>query len=229
VGFWFVMRHHLRVGPADLRASYERHAQRASLPLPAVAHIDTFYYRPYRWYLGYSLINFLVIGVPVLVIGVYAVSRDMYSAIREHHQVVSETATATNCAEIHVAFRRYFDTVSDSCERYTWFTFGLSLLIAYEKWIGGYAITRSGKVWELRGWILASVYLFGLVSIVYNYGRALRSATATLSHLDCDIRVFTSEGSIVRFIFHLTHRYFWLIVAIALVGGNRVVEKILKL
>jgi len=214
-----IIRHHMRSGPDDLMRHYLRHG--------AIEHGEEWELlrRPYLLYLPYSIVNYVLIGIPVFAIGLYAVSSDTRVTKRDHDALVQGIASAPDCSAIDKIFRDYFNGSLDRCERYAWFSLCLAIVVAYEHHVGSYALTETATLWAWVGWIVVSVYFLTVLGIALFYENGFRASVRRLSNLHCDIRDFQKECSVLSFLTHLMRRYLWLNVALVLFGVLPLIAK----
>jgi hypothetical protein len=214
-----IVYHHLVWGPDDLRQHYLAHAGVAD---------SLAYHRPYLLYLPYSIVNYVLVGIPVFAIGLFAVSRDTASTKQEHDQLIKAISDAPSCDAIGIIFRDYFNGYSDRCERYAAFSLCLAIVVTYEHYIGSLALTETATRWAWIGWFVVGIYFLAILLIALYYEHGFRESVRRLSNLHCDIRTFEKDCSVLTFIGHLMRRYLVLNIALILFGVAPTLSKFLK-
>jgi hypothetical protein len=218
--FVMLWHHHLVVGPESLMTIWNDHLTHGIIKPITIRSTDyLLYHLPYILYLPYSIIVFIGCGVPLLMLGVYALYSDIYniSLSRKEFQqtVVGETAHSAN--DIKAALNRFGNKLLDSLSRYQWYALAMTVLVTYEYDFGRYTFTAPGWMYARMGYAISSVMLLSIVISVLIYESAFRRAVSSVDDSEAaNDHQFEKEYCVAEFIKRYFRRNVWAFLALVL-------------
>jgi hypothetical protein len=202
---------HWHFGPRDLAAW-------ASKQVLLGGSAWTMFQIPYLAYLPYSIVNYAVIGTPVMVIGIFAITTDWYLIRKSALSLVTDISAASNEENALKIFNRFVSVCSSGVGRYGSFVLGLAVVVTYEKYLGRYTLTSSGAMWALIAYALVGLYAILIAATMFYYHHGFRDAIAHIARVDGDVMDFTNRAGTVRFVQHILLRHWTIVIALALFG-----------
>ncbi|MBW4632633.1 MAG: AAA-like domain-containing protein [Iphinoe sp. HA4291-MV1] len=198
-----VLYHNLHTGPIELASYYGKD----------IKNYEKDCYRTYLSYLPYSLINFVIIGVPLASVSIYTAVKDIIkSSINKNkisqfiHKLEKQSDSLLRKTKIKnlenfiqnnfIEFSSHFLVIIG---RYTTLVSGFIIINIFEYLIGQKTLSESAKH------LVIAYYCFGCSSIFIiffgfsHYEIAFRKTSRCLSRLNCDYTNFEEKYNSIRF------------------------------
>lgn len=129
---------------------------------------------PYKAFLPYSLVNYMVV-VPLLIVVPFAAAyRDFPRVQEQGHWIVDRmNEKKISGADIISSFRKFESNCQCVCERYLSFLMAILAGINFECWLGRHVVTEAGFALMIKGYGLC--VLAGLGCFIWMLGVYIRT------------------------------------------------------
>lgn len=177
-------------------------------PIPIqIIDQDKYYFSqyrlPYLLYLPYSLINHIIIGVPLCIVGTFASIKDLIR-IRERKNNLQAIFGRDKIYRINTRKHKCLNNNSYSCQkivqefhgfgfdfidivgRYSSLVLVVSVIFSFEYWIGRITLSDLGWKFALIGYSLSTFALFLVILAFSFYSNVFSECTRRLFEIGCD-------------------------------------------
>ncbi len=222
---YFVIVHHLKTGPLELKERFESHLYNIleffDLQIrDIISNRYTTYVRPYKWYLPYSLIVYVVLVVPFFVVGLFRIDAD-WKELRSLRARITHATNSTiiSSAKFLKIYEGFFQEFVGFCGRYIHFLFFLCLAISFEAYVGQYTLTSVGANWAVVGYALAGIFATAILIAMVLYSRDFERSHDWIRENGGNFVAFTENFCPFKLMKHLLKTYTFLFWSLFILGG----------
>lgn len=181
---------------------------------------DAAYYRPYRWYMPYSFINYIAVWLPVCIVAVFAAARDVgrIAGMRTESRTPPAAVDVDLCKALVSRFAAFAHSYAGVLKRYSWLFMFIAAAITYEQAFSWTTLASGMVVMAYASYITLGL---GIVIVLFTlrwYEEEVSNNTRELLEARCSTEVFEDQYRTTRFLLRTMRGSIALIVAVALIG-----------
>jgi hypothetical protein len=184
---------------------------------------DSFFLRfqkPYLWYLPYSFINNIVLGLPTFFVGLYASLNKMNELNKNKLIMMNELKLVTgndDLKKVGRLFEEFCLKFIESIGQYSSLYLILIIIFIFEKNIGMKTLSNLGKVWTLIDYSLIGISLFLIFLGFSFYEKAFQEFSRRLFEIGFDIGEFEDKNTSRKILLRILNRHLGLWIAYLLI------------
>ncbi|MCC0178737.1 hypothetical protein I4641_17335 [Waterburya agarophytonicola K14] len=168
------------------------------------------YYYPYRYYVLYSFINIIIIGIPTFLITLYAALNNIYKIykIKKFFSIVlnsirSNEQDLDKCESVKNKFQELNSNLLEMFNHYSIPVLFMTLVITFEYTLAKITLSNSGEIWTwiCYGLILLILLIISIIYFLYgNFTIKTRNYLVQVRCKDNDIYNFKHHNNTTQFI-----------------------------
>lgn len=218
--------HHLYIGPRYLAnpASFASNLPdlheltQTTIPLRSPEYFQE-YCLPYLWYLPYSLVNFVCLGIPAVAVGLYASIKNLVIVHNAKKDLITSFRNARkeqDSKEVQRQFELFCINFIDIIGKYSALFLIMTVMIVFEYRIGYITQSTIGRIWTWIGYTFASSALLAIFIGFSHYADAFQHCSRQLVRIEGEVADFESKHSVPRILNRILIRHLSLYLTLAL-------------
>ncbi len=175
------------------------------------------YNLPYRWYLPYSFINYIIIVCPVVAVCLYATIKDFKSLYKNknHIHLAIEKVKLVNqklavhsqsrqvlCREIYKLLNKFKSDFIFKLNRYSAIFFTVSFGVFYEMIAGRITLAKEAEIWSGVALLIFAIVSCSIYLGYLYYESIWKESSHILSSIECQNSEFDNKNGYIYLMFY---------------------------
>jgi hypothetical protein len=212
LGIFVLLWHHYYGGPEGLSKNISGNLPKnpqTSINLGESGYFEN-YQLPYLIYFPYSFINFLIFGLPAVIVGAYASIKNIL-IIRDYNKKLIDTLNTMSenakPEDIKLGFVRFCLNFINIMGEYSGLFLTLTVLLVFEDRYGKYTQSQAGLFWTWTAYFLISASLLCIFSGFTYYSDGFKRCSQYLLEKKVDPNDFQNENGVAKIFSQILNRH----------------------
>ncbi|NEP27143.1 MAG: hypothetical protein F6J94_06995 [Moorea sp. SIO1F2] len=238
-GIIFIPIYHRYLAPEQMEQDWKKWISENPEPKYNSIELDSdegfkAYVLPYQYYLPYSLINYIIVWLPVVLVTAYSAVKDFICLKAFKRDLISDLEEINKlkeqynfffypdglCKKVENTFADFSQSFIEKIGKYTYVFFAFTIGVSFETLLGYKTLAKTAILWLAIGYCFWLITPLSIVLAYKFYEEALNFSIRILRTINCanvNVSEFKNKNKVFNFVCELFERYLIFYICIIII------------